>query len=395
MSAVLTSASAAGTDRWREAFRELAPGLPFAGNSWLDALRRRAIARFAGAGWPSNRLENWRHTSLLFLNDEQLSPTSSGEPADSAGLRSMIARLRGAEDGHWLVFVDGRVAPALSQVGALTAGAEVLAWSRADAGDSLPALFDDANDAAVESPAALNTAFATDGGVVRLARGVVVTEPVHLVFVATLPGAATHVRNLIAAAADAQVTVVEHYLGFGDALAGESGERTAGDRTAGDPIPAAATLTNAVTRIRAGAGAIVTHMKLQQEAAATVHLASLDAVQARGSRLDSHSMSFGARLSRNDIATRFDGEDCAALLNGLYHVDGRRHVDHHTRINHAKPRGSSREFYRGMLDDRGRGVFTGRIVVAPGAVRTDAVQRTDSLLLSARAETDARPELEI
>src|SRR5690606_9811535 len=101
---------------------------------------------------------------------------------------------------------------------------------------------------------------------------------------------------------------------------------------------------------------------------------------------------FGARLARNDISTRFDGEACETLFNGLYHVDGKRHVDHHTRIDHAQPRGTSREYYRGILDDAARGVFTGRILVGPGAIRTDAVQRTDSLLLSPRAETDARPE---
>ncbi|MEO6269702.1 MAG: SufD family Fe-S cluster assembly protein, partial [Lautropia sp.] len=104
---------------------------------------------------------------------------------------------------------------------------------------------------------------------------------------------------------------------------------------------------------------------------------------------------FGARLSRNDIAARLDDEGGEVLLNGLYHVDGRRHVDHHTSIRHEKPGCTSQEFYRGVLDDAGRGVFTGRIRVAPGAVRTDAIQRTDSLLLSPRAETDARPELEI
>jgi len=126
-----------------------------------------------------------------------------------------------------------------------------------------------------------------------------------------------------------------------------------------------------------------------------VHLAAIDAIQSRGAGFDSHSLAFGARLSRTDIRARFDGEGCEALLNGLYHVDGRRHVDHHTRIDHAQPRGTSREFYRGILDGAGRGVFTGRIVVAPGAQRTDAQQRTDSLLLSPQAQADARPELEI
>ena len=150
-----------------------------------------------------------------------------------------------------------------------------------------------------------------------------------------------------------------------------------------------------MTRIHTGADAHITHLKLQEESEQTFHLAAIDAVQARGSVFASHSLSFGARLARNDIGSRFDGEGCEALLNGLYHVDGRRHVDHHTRLDHAQPHGTSREFYRGILDGAGRGVFTGRVHVAPGAMKTDAEQRSDSLLLSALAETDTRPELEI
>jgi len=106
-------------------------------------------------------------------------------------------------------------------------------------------------------------------------------------------------------------------------------------------------------------------------------------------------MSFGARLARHDISTSFAGDHCETLLNGLYYVDGRRHVDHHTLIVHAKPHGVSREFYRGILGDTARGVFGGRILVAPGADKTDAVQRSDSLLLSKLAQADTRPELEI
>jgi Fe-S cluster assembly protein SufD len=224
---------------------------------------------------------------------------------------------------------------------------------------------------------ALNTAFASDGAVLRLERGVVLPAPVHLVFIAATPGASSHPRNLIIAAAGAQATVVEHYV----SATGDDADRP--------------TMTNVVTRVQADADAQITHLKLQEEAAAAIHLAVVAASQARGSHFASHSVSLGARLARHDIGTRLEGEGSEALLNGLFHVDGRRHVDHHTRIDHAVPRGTSREFYRGILDDAGRGVFSGRIVVAPGAARTDAVQRADSLVLSPGAQTDARPELEI
>jgi Fe-S cluster assembly protein SufD len=258
-------------------------------------------------------------------------------------------------------------------VGALPAGALVEPLSGLLARDpaEVEALYGSAEDG--EIPAALNAALATDGAVIRLARGVAVEAPIHLVFIGGVRKGESHLRNLVRAEAGSHATVVEHYVGEGEA----------------------ATLTTAVTRIAAGADARIVHLKLQQETPQAVHLAAIDAFQARGSSFDSHALAFGARLARTDIRTRFEGEGCEALLNGLYHVDGRRHVDHHTRIDHAQPRGTSREFYRGILDGAGRGVFTGRIVVAPGAQRTDAQQRTDSLLLSPQAHADARPELEI
>ncbi len=102
---------------------------------------------------------------------------------------------------------------------------------------------------------------------------------------------------------------------------------------------AGSTLTTAVTRVLAAQDSHITHLKLQQEAPEAIHLATIEAEQARGAVFASHSLSFGARLARNDIRTRLAGEGAEALLNGLYHADGRRHVDHHTRIDHAAPAG--------------------------------------------------------
>ncbi len=359
---------------WAVAFRDGAPTLPGAGLPWLAETRRRAIERFVDEGWPSTRNNAWRHTSLVMLEQERFGaadPAAAGR-ADPA-LAASIARLREGDSGHWMVFVDGRFSPSLSAPGTPPAGVTLasLAQMIEQQPDQVEPFFGGADDGF--SPTALNAAFAADGAFVRIARGVALEEPVHLVFVAITAEAACHPRNLVIAEAGAQATVVEHHVGYIDRP----------------------TLSNVVTRIDAGADARITHLKLQQESEHAVHLARIDAKQARGSLFASHSLSFGARLARNDIDTRFDGEGCETLLNGLYHVDGRRHVDHHTRIDHALPNGTSREFYRGILDGSSRGVFAGRIVVAAGAIRTDAVQRTDSLLLSRQAEADARPELEI
>ena len=178
-------------------------------------------------------------------------------------------------------------------------------------------------------------------------------------------------RKLMITAVNTEASIIEHHLGGGS------------------------TLGTTVTLVHTAQDARITHLKLQQQDATAIHLAQIKAEQARGSYFASHSLSFGARLARNDIHTRFDGEGCETLLNGLYHVDGRRHVDHHTLIEHASPLGTSREYYRGLVDGNARGVFSGRIIVAQDAQRTDAVQRCDNLLLSRMAEADARPELEI
>lgn len=356
-------------DTWLGIFKSQAADRPGAGLPWLASIRQRALERFVDEGWPSNRSDAWRHTSLSFLDRQRFVAAQPVEVPDTA-----IAQLRHGDDsGHWFVFVDGRYAPGLSTLGAFPQAAQVSALSEAFQRwpEQVEAAFGTGETGT--SPAALNAAFATDGIFVYLAPGVVVEAPIHLAFVSATPDGANHPRNLIVAGAGAQATIVEHYVGLVDTVG----------------------LSNAVTRIQVGEGARITHVKLQQETEQTFHLASIDVVQARGSVFNSHSLSFGARLARNDITTRFNGEDCETLLNGLYHVDGRRHVDHHTRIEHGKPRGVSREFYRGIVDGSGRGVFSGRIVVDAGAMRTDAVQRTDNLLLSAQAEADARPELEI
>lgn len=376
-------------DTWVRDFHARAAQLPGAQLPWLTGLRQRAIERFADEGWPTRRRENWAHTSLAFMEGQTFdAPDASTAAASEVATEhpaATLARLRAdnTEPGHWLVFVGGRHAPTLSAIGALPAGAtlsslaEALAQKAEGTASAVEQAFGTSADG--DSPTALNTAFATDGAYLHLARGVAVEEPIHLVFIADGSEATRHLRNLVIAEAGAQATVVEHYPDGGATNAERPG----------------ATLTTAVTRIEAGADARITHLKLQQESEQAIHLATIDVRQARGSVFASHSLSFGARLARNDIRTRFDGEGGEVLLNGLYHVDGRRHVDHHTLIDHASPRCSSREFYRGLIDGNGRGVFAGRIVVAQDAQRSDAMQRCDNLLLSRLAEADARPELEI
>jgi Fe-S cluster assembly protein SufD len=139
----------------------------------------------------------------------------------------------------------------------------------------------------------------------------------------------------------------------------------------------------------------VKHYRLQEDGPDAYHIASLRARQGTGSRFAAHSVSLGARLSRSDVHAVLDGEGAECLLNGLYLGNGEQHVDHFTTIDHAKPEGSSREYYSGILDGRSRGVFRGRVIVRKDAQKTDARQSNRNLLLSREAEADSRPQLEI
>ena len=352
---------------WQEDFGARAGELFGAAVPWLATTRRRALARFNDEGWPTTRQEEWHHTTLAALGQASFSIGTG------SCTRARIEALRDGDAGHWLVFVDGRYAADLSDPGVLPGGVELTPLSRVatDHPERLESRLGAETDGS--TVAALNLAFASDGAFIHIGRGCQVDSPIHLVFVSAAANGAEFVRNVVVAESGSRATLVEHYVGGG----------------------AEASLTSTVTRMTLAPDAQVTHLKLQQESPAAFHLGALDVDQASGSVFRSHSLSFGARLARNDITTGFSGEHCETLLNGLYYVNGRRHVDHHTNILHAQPNGTSREYYRGILADTARGVFTGLILVSPGADGTDAIQRTDSLLLSRMARADARPQLEI
>lgn len=349
----------------------IAQGLPGASLPWLMKKRAAALDIFAQCGLPSRRDEDWKYTSVAALEKERFLalPRNDAYHADAAALLRELT----LEDGHVLVFHNGRYAPALSSPGNLPAGVRLASLAEALEHDpDAIAPYLSANDTP-GAFGALNTAFMTDGAFVHFKRDMTLDQPVHLVFLATAAGSASHVRNLIVAEEGAQATVVEHYAG----------------------IDSAAYMTNAVTDVFAHNGAAVEHHKLQQESTSAFHIAGIHAIQKRDGRFSSHNFAIGGGLARNDITTAFDGPGCEAIFNGLYLAAGRQHVDNHTCIDHRQPNGTSREYYRGVLDGASHAVFNGRVIVQAGAQKTNAYQANHNLLLSRDAEIDTKPQLEI
>ncbi|HEX6533473.1 MAG TPA: Fe-S cluster assembly protein SufD [Gemmatimonadaceae bacterium] len=344
------------------------------GPPWLLPIRRSAIERFGALGFPTPKNEDWHFTSVSPIAERAFAPA----PAVAAGVARADVAVHAFGAGFIeLVFVNGRFAPALSDVDGIPAGVTVrdLAGAWRDA----PALLEPhlARVAGYRDASftALNTAFMYDGAVIHIARDVALDRPIHLLFLATADGTArvSHPRTLIVAEPNASATVIESYAAIGDATY----------------------LTNAVTEAVLRAGATLTHLKLQRESPAAYHVGTVEARQERDSHFISFSFATGAALSRTNIYTVLDGEGSGATLDGLYMTDGTQHVDHQTRIEHAKPNTFSREVYKGILAGESHGVFNGKVYVRPEAQKTDGKQENNNLLLSERARVDTKPQLEI
>ncbi len=338
----------------------------------LGALRRRGLEAYAANGLPTPRHEDWRFTNLRPVVTTEW--TTAGPMVDGATRAAVAAR--SFEPAHRLVFVNGRLVSELGSSNGLPSG--VIVTSLASLAAERPELVRShlgALAAPETSPiGALNAAGFVDGAAVVLPRGAVVEAPIHLVFV-TSPNdhlVAAFPRVLVVAGESSQATVVESYLG-----------------TAGRA------LTAPVTEIILADGAIVDHYRIQEESRQASHVAVQAVRQGRASSFSSHAVTLGAGLARTDVGAELLGEGADCVLNGLYVVDGTQHVDTSMRVRHAVPHCTSHELYKGILDGGAHGVFTGRIVVDPGAQKTDAKQTNRNLLLSPTALANSNPQLEI
>lgn len=364
----------AGVGHSVKEFERIGPALPGARLPWLKRAREAALARFVETGFPTLRDEEWKYTSVAQIEAGRFSFAPSAQSAVTPDQIDALA-LAGA---HVLVFVDGRhvpaLSPALSRLGALAAGVTLGSLAELLERDPqrLRGLWPE-SVGELSGFSALNAACAADGAYVELAPGVVLAEPIQLLFISSEANLATHCRNVVVAGAGSRACIVEHHATFG----------------------AANYFSNTVTELVIGASAEIEHHKLQDESPAAFHVAAVQADLAEHSRLLSGSFALGGALARTDIRVALNAEGADCTLDGLYMGSGRRHVDQHTRIDHAKPRGTSRELYKGVLDGASRAVFNGRVIVHPGAQHSDAVQSNRNLLLSEHAEVDTKPQLEI
>jgi Fe-S cluster assembly protein SufD len=342
--------------------------------AWLSTARHQAIARFGALGFPTTKNEDWHYTPVTRIAEAGFRTLRdvTGDVRDA-----VLTDVTFGADWPTMVFVNGRHAPELSRLSGVSEGMRVLDLPTAvrEWPELLQRSLTQIAGYQEHAFTALNTAFMLDGAVVHVGKEMEAERPLHLIFVsdATAARGTTHPRVLIVAERHSKATVIESYVSVGEATY----------------------FTNAVTEVDVADGATVNHYKIQRESPRAYHVGTIEARQGRDSHFVSFSFATGAALSRTNVYTVLGGDGCGVTLNGLYMVDGEQHVDHQTRVEHARPDCFSRELYKGVLDGASHGVFNGKVYVHPIAQKTDGKQSNNNLLLSDRAHIDTKPQLEI
>ncbi len=354
------------------AFREVEKMLPGHDRAAVSRLRRSAIARFGELGFPTDRNEDWKFTSVAPITrmPMQLAPPDC---PFARGVHANGVIIEHLEDA--LSKYPELVEPHLGQHADFKGNPFV----------------------------ALNTAFWRDGVFVYVPDGVVVEEPIRLGYFLSAshgPAGLLHYRRfLVVVGARSQVTLVEPHAGAAEKYAVDAVNEVVPQRQLTfanyQGVAPVKYAVNAVGEVVVGEGAVVDHYKVQEESPEAFHLATTQAVVARNANFSTHYVGLGGALVRNESRVLFTGDHAEATVNGLYLAGGGQHMDNHTVIDHAQPHCASHELYKGILDGKAKGVFNGKIFVRLDAQKTDAKQTNQTLLLSDDATINTKPQLEI
>ena len=337
-------------------------------------LREAAFRRFTVTGLPHRRVEEWKYTDLRALMRDAKPLASPPDAAAKARARDAGALLSDV-DCRRLVFVDGAFAPELSDLATLEPGLTIQTMSQALAtGDAFVSARLGKTVPTDDPAVALNTAFMGDGALIRIAAGGATERPLHLVFAATGDRpAALFTRSLVTIERGARAMLVESHEGPADREY----------------------QVNTALELSVANEAHVDHIKITREGANALHLSSLMADVGAHARFNTFLFTTGGAIVRNQLFLHFGGEGTVANIRGASLLKGRQHADITLVADHAAAECQSREVFKTVLDDESRGIFQGKIIVRPGAQKTDAKMASHALMLSEEAEADNKPELEI
>lgn len=348
-----------------DAFEQHGSDLNQGAPQWLVKLRRAAIEKFATVGFPTQRDEDWKFTSTQPVANVQWEPAAPSA-SDPGWKKSFLPDLGGR-----LVFVDGRFAADASEIPkGVTVGSLRDQWGSSIVEQCHAPFLD-----AVTNPfSLLNKAFFRDGAFVHVKKGVALEKPIQFLHIGTnRANTFASPRHLVVAEPGSRAAFLESYI-----MAGGS--------------PA---LTIAVANYFVGDDAAIDVTRVQSESRAALHAGQTGISLGRGARAKHTAINIGGAWVRNEVDAKFEGEGGELTMNGLFLGRGTQHVDNQTRVDHAVPRCTSSQFYKGILDEKARGVFRGLVWIRPDAQKTNASQSNKNLLLSREALVDSIPALDI
>ncbi len=356
---------------------------PDATAGWWQPSREAHRVIVERHGLPDRRQENWKYTALRPIEGHRYQAPEQGvlQPEDLAELLDAngVPQLTGSR----ITFVNGHYAPALSHVDDV-AGLKVRALSQLGDAEAASASAELATEFSRpdEGFAALNTLLASDGVLLEFSGTThadgqdMATAPVVELLFVDVPGAtpaATAVRNIIKIGPGASLSLLERYVSAGEGVA----------------------LINSLSQVELEAKSRLSHVRLPLLGEERSLISRLDVRLGEGSDYRCFGLDLSGTLVRHDLNVAMVGRDAQASLNGVYAPRGKTHIDNHVAVDHRVPDAVSSQAFKGVLSERSRGVFNGKVVVQEGADGTDASQSNANLLLSPDAEIDTKPELEI
>ena len=337
---------------------------------WLHEKRREARQAVKELGFPSSSIETWKYTSL---HDLKKTNFKAAEVTDSTIDVTVLHKLE-IEDSEekTIIFVNGFFREDLGTYTNNIPGIKIEPlYKKINTLEKIKEFISDYDN---EAFSALNVAAFSDGVSIQVEDNALISVAIRLIFIGEHKDPLLrNIKSVIQLGQNAQLRLIEEYRsGIGDYG-----------------------LTNVSTNIVLQKGAVLNHHRLQNEAISSSQIAKIVASVEANASFNSDSIVLGGQLTRLEIDVALKGKRATCRLNGLFSGTGKQHIDHHTTVRHQIGDTHSEELYRGILDDKSRGIFNGKVIVSKDAQKITAKQTSNNLLLSRTAEIDTKPELQI
>ena len=343
--------------------------------SALKQIKSEALEEFKSNGLPPFKTEEYKFTPLGKVLEKNFSSVSTA--SSNFTKEEIFSKIIDPEAAINLIFVNGQHRPELSSIGDLPEGIILkdLEQALSDNEDEVKNHFGKYADYKMDAFTALNTALASNGVFLLSEKNVVFDSPIYIYYFndGTTNEGYSFPRNLVVAKAGSQVTFIEKAITIGDNNS----------------------FFNPLSEIVVEPNANVHHVKIQNDGPNSFEVCQTQVQQASDSTYSSYVISLDGAMIRNNLNIASEGQNCESNMYGLYLLDGETHVDNHTTVDHIQPNSYSNELYKGIMDDKSRGVFNGKIYVRQEAQKTNAFQSNNNILLSDNATINTKPQLEI